>query len=40
MSTETNIAFWESRDLKVFYKNARPVDTGWAITFFLNSKFS
>lgn len=33
MTAKTNIAFWE-RALKVFCENARPVNAGWAITFF------
>ncbi len=35
MTTKTNIALWE-RDLKVFYINARPVNSGWAIPFFFH----
>ncbi len=37
MTTKTS-NLWE-RDFKVFYDNARPVDAGWAITFFLKLKY-
>lgn len=36
MSIKTNIAFWKIREVKVPYGAARPVETGWAIPFFLN----
>lgn len=38
MSIETNITFWKVREERVLCGSARPVNTGWAITFFLNFK--